>query len=246
MKEKIKNLMKNKVFLGCITGVLVIAIIITTMLLLPKNMETLPVDTSPESSETASDVPDITVPSTDTTSDTASNTEETGIGDISVDVGGNTDFGTDSGTKSENPATPVNEVDPVKENNNGNTDNNNGGGITIGNPPVEEKYSCGCANHHCQNADYHTSLLNREMEGCPYCGSHSCPSFYAVNEWGYTTLDITLCPKYNEKSDPLKYCQECGKKPGDGSNGTCVQFLHACDCPNCGEHVEANTCHTCK
>jgi len=243
MKEKIKNLMKNKVFLGCAAGILVIAIIVIMVILLPMNTKTPPIDTTPESSETASDVPDITIPSTDTTSDMASDTEKTGIGDISVDVGGNTDVYTDSGTKAENPATPVKEADPVKEND---TNNNGNGGITIGNPPVEEKYSCGCANHHCQSAEAHAWILNLELEGCPYCGSHSCPSFYATDKWGNACPDSTKCPKYSEKSDPIYYCQECGKKNGDGSNGTCVQFLHACNCPNCGEHVEANTCHTCK
>ena len=42
------------------------------------------------------------------------------------------------------------------------------------------------------------------------------------------------------------YCQKCGKACGDGTNGTCVQFVSACHCPICGEHVDRRTCHTCK
>jgi hypothetical protein len=25
-----------------------------------------------------------------------------------------------------------------------------------------------------------------------------------------------------------------------------VQYVNACDCPSCGEHVDSWTCHTCK
>lgn len=41
------------------------------------------------------------------------------------------------------------------------------------------------------------------------------------------------------------FCRQCGKKGGDGRNGTCGSWLEDIDCPNCGEHVEAYTCHTC-
>lgn len=41
-------------------------------------------------------------------------------------------------------------------------------------------------------------------------------------------------------------CSDCGKTEGDGTNGSCVQWLMGdVDCPNCGEHVEVRTCHTC-
>jgi len=122
----------------------------------------------------------------------------------------------------------------------------NTGGVQIGGIENNEEYSCGVANHHCKTAENHAYLLNLELEGCPYCGSHSCPSFYAVNEWGYPRCDPTLCPQYSAKKDPIQYCQVCGKKIGNGQNGTCTQYINACDCPFCGEHVESRTCHTCK
>ncbi|MDD4493872.1 MAG: hypothetical protein PHV32_05925 [Eubacteriales bacterium] len=245
MKDKLKNLMKNKLFIGSVAGVLALAIVITVILCLP-GKQAAPVDEGTSQTSTTDTVPDIETP--DTTDTTSAEKTEDLPSDISVEVGENTgdkNADVETGGKAENPAAPVNEAAPEKPDT-GDNGGNSGGGIQIGNPPVEETYSCGCANHHCQNADYHAALLNRELDGCPYCGSHSCPSFYATDEWGYTTLDITKCPKYSVKSDPLHYCQDCGKKPGDGSNGTCAQFLHACNCPNCGEWVEANTCHTCK
>lgn len=42
-------------------------------------------------------------------------------------------------------------------------------------------------------------------------------------------------------------CSTCGKKEGDGSHGTCMQFwAHDDNCPNCGTLVPVNTCHSCK
>ncbi len=42
------------------------------------------------------------------------------------------------------------------------------------------------------------------------------------------------------------FCSECGKASGNGTNGTCVQWLMGdLNCPNCGVHVEVRTCHTC-
>ena len=42
------------------------------------------------------------------------------------------------------------------------------------------------------------------------------------------------------------FCSECGKASGNGTNGTCCQWLMgAINCPNCGVHVEVRTCHTC-
>lgn len=42
-----------------------------------------------------------------------------------------------------------------------------------------------------------------------------------------------------------QYCSHCGKRQGDGTNGTCTYFLYDKDCPKCGEHCEALKCHTC-
>lgn len=40
-------------------------------------------------------------------------------------------------------------------------------------------------------------------------------------------------------------CELEQKGCGDGANGTCVQYVNACNCPNCGEQVPAWTCHYC-
>ena len=41
-------------------------------------------------------------------------------------------------------------------------------------------------------------------------------------------------------------CSDCGKTEGDGTNGSCVQWLMGdVDCPHCGVHVSVRTCHTC-
>lgn len=119
------------------------------------------------------------------------------------------------------------------------------GGITIGGTQ-SEPYSCGVAGHHCEGPETHAYISNLELEGCKYCGSHSCASFYAQDEWGNACCTPSKCPAYDVHNDPVYYCQECGMKCGDGSNGTCVQFVNADNCPGCGEYVEAWTCHTCK
>jgi hypothetical protein len=67
-----------------------------------------------------------------------------------------------------------------------------------------------------------------------------------VDEWGNTCYTPSECPEYDVHDDPVHYCQKCGKACGDGTNGTCVQYVNACDCPSCGEHVDSWTCHTCK
>lgn len=117
-------------------------------------------------------------------------------------------------------------------------------------PPVVDDnpyhYSCGVANHHCMSESEHALITRYENQGCKFCGSHSCPSFYAVNQWGGAYVDGTLCPQYSAHKDPSKYCQTCGKPKGDGSNGTCNTFNQSMNCPNCGEWVEAWVCHTCK
>ena len=120
---------------------------------------------------------------------------------------------------------------------------------TATDPPVTEPtvtYNCGVPGHHCDGPETHAYIVNLEREGCPFCGRHDCPSFYAVDEWGNTCYTPSKCPKYDVHDDPVHYCQECGRKCGDGKNGTCVQFVNACYCPNCGEWVERFTCHTCK
>jgi hypothetical protein len=89
-------------------------------------------------------------------------------------------------------------------------------------------------------------IKNLELDGCPYCGRHDCPSFYALDEWGNPCYTPIKCPSYDIHKDPVHYCQECGKPTGDGANGTCVQFVESCSCPLCGEWVTAWTCHSCE
>lgn len=136
------------------------------------------------------------------------------------------------------PAAPITEKTPTDDGNGG-----TGGGITIGGGQAE-KYNCGTPGHHCDGPETHAYIVNLELDGCPYCGKHDCPSFYAVDQWGNTCYTPSKCPKYDIHKDPVYYCQDCGRPTGDGSNGTCVQFVNACYCPDCGEWVEGWTCHT--
>ena len=140
-------------------------------------------------------------------------------------------------TKPEDPEKPI--EPPTEED-----DNDDEGDISIGGGAVP--YDCGTDGHHCDGPETHAYILNLELKGCKYCGSHSCPSFYAVDEWGNTCYTPSKCPAYDVHDDPVHYCQKCGKACGDGTNGTCVQYVNACACPNCGEHVDSRTCHTCK
>lgn len=117
-------------------------------------------------------------------------------------------------------------------------------GITIGGGTTE--YICGTAGHNCDGPETHAYIQNLELKGCPHCGSHSCVSFYAVDEWGNTCYTPSKCPSYDIQKDPVYYCQECGKACGDGTSGTCVQFVAACKCPNCDEAVDSRTCHSCQ
>ena len=117
--------------------------------------------------------------------------------------------------------------------------------IHIGGPIAEtEAYSCGSANHHCTTAGYHSYICNLEIKGCEYCGSHSCPSFYAVNQWGQACYTPSKCPQYDITKDPMYYCQTCGKPCGHGID-KCVKYLTACNCPDCGVWCESMACHHC-
>ena len=48
---------------------------------------------------------------------------------------------------------------------------------------------------------------------------------------------------FNEVYDGI--CDYCGKKQGDGTNGTCVVHRMSDTCPNCGATGMLNKCHTC-
>ncbi len=131
---------------------------------------------------------------------------------------------------------PVAPVDPTEPNDD----------VVVGGGTEAPPYSCCCPKHHCANEYAHATICNLELEGCPMCGSHSCPSFYAVDEWGQGTYKPSLCPEYDIHEDPVHYCQICGKPTGDGTDGTCVFFVVDTQCPNCGEDVKAWECHSCK
>ena len=146
----------------------------------------------------------------------------------------------ETGTKAPEPAKPETtptapETQPEKQPE----------GIVIGGKPADEPYSCGVAGHHCEGPETHAYISNLELKGCKYCGSHSCPSFYATDKWGNACYDPTVCPQYGVTKDPLNYCSVCGKPTGDGTNGTCVHYIQECDCPNCGKHVGSRECHSC-
>ena len=213
---------------SCLALVAVITLII--LLALGKPAPVTTTDTDLPVME--SDVKEITVIAPTSDKD-ASDTLDFKVEKISDDGTGlnlDTDFtnGSESDKKSAektgNVASPIISSEPKDNSNN----NNNGGGITIGG--VDEDYDCGTAGHHCDGPETHAYILNLEIEGCPYCGSHSCPSFYATDEWGCGCYDPSKCPCYDIHSDPVYYCQDCGKPAGDGSNGTCVQFVEACNC----------------
>lgn len=118
-------------------------------------------------------------------------------------------------------------------------------GISAGSPPEEEKYSCGTPGHNCGGPETHAFISNLELEGCPVCGSHSCPSFYAADEWGYTCYTPEKCPQYDIRKDETYYCQTCGRPSGSGSPDKCIRYVESCSCPVCGEWAEAGACHSC-
>lgn len=246
---KIKALLKNKYVIGGTAAFLVVAVVITIALLIPKSPN---LATAPDESSSVSVSPPVVSMPESTGSEASSHESNISSGnqlvsDVHVGLdqtssksnGGGTSGNKDNSSKAKQPEQPVTPVEPPEQpSSQGGTDN--GGGNT------PSPYSCGSPNHHCEGPETHAYILNLELEGCPYCSSHSCPSFYATDQWGGAITDVTKCPNYDIKQDPIKYCQVCGKKNGDGSNGTCTQFTDACSCPLCGEHVEAWTCHTCK
>ena len=110
--------------------------------------------------------------------------------------------------------------------------------------PAPTQYSCGSPNHRCKTPEDHEFLASLEAKGCPICGSHSCRSFYVIDEWGNQSYDVTKCPEYKVEEDPAVYCDYCGRECGLGDNGTCVRFTVDTECPICGKLVPAKTCHT--
>ncbi|MDD2268103.1 MAG: hypothetical protein PHY15_00975 [Eubacteriales bacterium] len=243
------KLLKNKNVLigGSVTLLLVIAIVVACICIPSKDTEPAVIldestkqtsdtmvgitDTSqitkPESSETEKDISEVSnggsILTPDESKDEASTPDET------------------RGEKAKEPATPVQDktidIPELEE--------SSSAVVVIGDGGEAEPYDCGVSGHHCDGPETHANIQNLELEGCPNCGSHSCLSFYATDEWGNTCYTPSKCPSYNIEKDPLHFCQACGKKNGDGTNGTCCIFVVDTTCPLCGKSVEAWSCHTC-
>lgn len=225
---------KSKIILGAISGVLAVTVIVATILLTGGEMPSPPTFESEIEKTTSNIVVNLPTdnPSETENSDSTSKEKEDAL---VIDVSGNPENPSkaEDNKKDDNtaktPAKPVETKKPEQP-----TSHNDSGIVIEGETPDEE-----------QKAIAQAWLRNLELEGCPYCKSHSCPSFYAKDEWGNPSLDVILCPEYDEKKDPIKYCQNCEKRTGDGSNNTCVSFVNDCNCPNCDRFVKSNTCHTC-
>lgn len=239
------KLLKNKRFLAIAGSAVALVLVITLVYSLTRGGKSPLSDSTLESSISKpdtnivvelpdnSETPDI--PDNSTTNDIPN--DGTGLKpdeSISVDSGKTT-----TGEKAQDTAPTAKETNPPK-----NTDNQNGGGIQIGGDDNNQKYSCGLPNHKCDGPETHAYILNLELEGCSYCGSHSCPSFYALDKWGNACYTPSKCPKYDTQKDAVEYCQACGKKNGNGDNDTCQKWIIDFPCPTCGELVKANKCHT--
>lgn len=240
-----KKLFKDKRILAIIGSVSALAIMITLVLFLPRNDNSQPIDSTqntssptPDTSITVEIPDDSEMPSVSEES-TGNDIKDDGTGlqpdeNISVDSGKPT-----TGEKVQDTVPAVKEAVPPE-----NTDKPNNGGVQIGDGNNIKKYICGSPNHKCEGPETHSFILNLEIEGCSYCGSHSCPSFYATDEWGNACYTPSKCPEYDIKKDAAEYCQVCGRKNGNGDNDTCQKWIIDFTCPTCGEIVKANKCHT--
>lgn len=223
--------MKNKkVLIGTIVGIVVVAVIIVAVIGLDKDENNTEATTEITTEEAVINIP------SDIEDDTTE--PETLVEDDDMLKIEDVDTVTEKANSNENTV----KVDkPVEENENR---NDNVQGIVIDGDDDTSIYSCGVSGHRCHNKEAHNITTMLENKGCHHCGSHSCKSFYTTDEWGNACYDETKCPQYNVKQDPLKYCQDCGKPVGTGSNGTCVHFTVDTKCPDCNESVKAKTCHS--
>jgi hypothetical protein len=241
----LKKLMKDKRLLAIIGGAAALVLVITLVYLLTQGDKTPPIDSTSEPSTSISDSEIIVeLPDNPETPDVSEDSMESDINDDGTGLKPDEKTPVDSekittGEKAQDTATAAKETNPPK-----NTDNQNGGGIQIGDGDNQQKYSCGSSNHKCDGPETHSYILNLETEGCLYCGSHNCPSFYAIDQWGNTCYTPSKCPKYDTKKDAVEYCQACGKKNGNADNDTCQKWIIDFTCPTCGELVKANKCHT--
>lgn len=233
---------QGKIIAALIIGIVAVAILIAVMIgnFVGKDTEEPTTDITTEQVETVGDIvidEDIT-----DTSETTENTTEKDVTVIKLEEP--TTEKTTTTQKSTQQTTTVKTAEPVTQSNPAGTSQGSSYEvIDNGNDSVDE-YSCGSKGHHCDSKETHNFIVSLEQKGCPYCGSHSCKSFYTYDEWGNACYDPTKCESYSVKSDPCEYCQECGKKVGTGSGDTCVRFTVDTKCPECGKSVKGKTCHS--
>ncbi len=229
----------NKMIIGLIAIILVVGILIAVILGNSGDKE--PNITPSESTTEAITVDELVIPNETEENETENETETT---DPSVLVLEEPTKQTVNNSTKPNTTKPST-VTPVKPSQPSGTVQgpNTSDIIDNGNDNVKE-YSCNGKGHHCDSKETHDFVVGLEKKGCPYCGSHSCKSFYTYDEWGNACYDPTKCEGYSVKNDPNEYCQECGKKIGDGGNNTCVRFTVDTKCPVCKEQVKGKTCHS--
>ncbi len=239
-----KKLFKNKKLLAVIGGATALLLIISVACLTTRhNPPVSDVSSEPSASDTGESIvietPDSTASPDSTSSVTAGKIVDDGSGLKPNENVTSSVTEKNTGKKAQKTVSPAKESDPPKDSEKG-----SGGGIQIGGCESTAKYSCGSPKHHCDGPETHAYILNLELEGCPYCGSHTCSSFYAVDKWGNACYTPSKCPQYNKTKDSAEYCQACGRKNGNGDNNTCQKWIVDFTCPICGERVKANQCHT--
>lgn len=233
---------QGKIIAALIIGIIAVAILIAVMIgnFVGKDTEEPTTDITTEQVETVGDIV-IDEDITDTSETTENTTEKT---ETVIKLEEPTTEKTTTTQKSTQQTTTVKTAEPVTQSNPAGTSQGSSYEvIDNGNDSVDE-YSCGSKGHHCDSKETHNFIVSLEQKGCPYCGSHSCKSFYTYDEWGNACYDPTKCESYSVKSDPCEYCQECGKKVGTGSGDTCVRFTVDTKCPECGKSVKGKTCHS--
>ena len=240
-KIKNSNNKQNKTIIALIIGIIAVSIFIAVMV--GSNLKTDEPETTTEpTSEVTEAVGEIVIDEdiTDVSADESTTVKEAEV--IKVEEPEMTTKKPTTSTSNKNTST-VKPAEPVTKAPSKGSQGDDTGILDDGNDSVNE-YSCGSAKHHCESKETHDFIVSLEKKGCPYCGSHSCKSFYTVDEWGNSCYDSTRCESYSAKSDPTEYCQECGKKCGTGSNGTCVRFTVDTTCPECGKKIKGKTCHS--
>lgn len=240
-KIKNSNNKQNKTIIALVIGIIAVSIFIAVMI--GSNLSTDEPETTTEpTSEVTETVGEIVIDEniTETTADESTTVKEAEIIKLEepeIVTQKPSSQTVKPQTSTEKPATPVTQKpSPGSQGTHSEI-------LENGNDSVNE-YSCGSAKHHCDSKETHNFIVSLEKKGCPHCGSHSCKSFYAVDEWGNACYDPLKCESYSAKNDASEYCQECGKKCGTGSNGTCVRFTVDTTCPECGKEVSGKTCHS--